>query len=73
MNVPGEVHNFEMEGIQNNLFKASQEALDKEKFVDITLVSSDGKCISAHKLVLASQSEFFFKMFSQNLQREPFL
>ena len=73
MNAPDEVHTFRKDSIPNDLFRSVQEFLDIEQFVDITLVSSDGKFISAHKLVLASHSEFFFQKLSQNLQSKQWI
>ena len=39
---------------------------EEEEFYDVTLVGDDCKHVTAHKLVLASSSEYFQMIFSNN-------
>ena len=47
-----------------NLSKCMEEARQSSLFTDVTLVAADGKGFKAHKVVLASQSQFFKIRFS---------
>ena len=47
-----------------NLSKCMQEARQSNLFTDVTLIVADGKEFKAHKVVLASQSEFFKTRFA---------
>ena len=50
----------------SNVHKSFQNLRKEEDFFDITLVGDDCKHVTAHKLVLASSSEFFKKVFLNN-------
>ena len=50
----------------SNVQKSFQNLRKEEDFFDITLVGDDSKHVTAHKLVLASSSEYFKKIFSKN-------
>jgi len=64
---------FQNTDFECGLLRAAQEFLDQEHLVDVTLIAGDGKYIPAHKLVLASQSEYFLNLFSNDLKYEPYL
>ena len=44
-----------------------------ESFVDVTLVSSDGKQHQAHQVILASSSDFFRDILKNNNHPKPFI
>ena len=46
--------------------------LDKD-FIDVTLVSEDEIELSAHKVILASNSEYFKKILMKNKNQHPWL
>ena len=50
----------------SNVHKSFQNLRKEEDFFDITLVGDDSKHVTAHKLVLASSSEYFRRIFSNN-------
>ena len=43
----------------SNVQKSFQNLRKEEDFFDVTLVGDDSKHVTAHKLVLASSSEYF--------------
>jgi len=47
------------------IYKNIRSLRDEQKYFDVTLVSDDGEIFSAHKLILASQSEKLNKILSQ--------
>jgi len=47
------------------IYKNIKSLRDEQKYFDVTLVSDDGEIFSAHKLILASQSEKLNKILSQ--------
>ena len=49
-----------------NVHKSFQNLRKEEDFFDITIVGDDCKHVTAHKLVLASSSEYFRMLFSNN-------
>ena len=56
------------------VFASNLMHLRKEQILcDVTLVSADEKQLMAHKLVLASCSELFSKMFTKNVHQHPFV
>ena len=50
----------------SNVQKSFQNLREEEEFYDVTLVGDDCKHVTAHKLVLASSSEYFQMIFSNN-------
>ena len=50
----------------SNVQKSFQNLQKEEDFFDVTLVGDDCKHVTAHKLVLASSSEYFKMVFSNN-------
>ena len=50
----------------SNVKESFQNLRNEEDFFDITLVGDDSKHVTAHKLVLASSSEYFKRIFSNN-------
>ena len=50
----------------SNVHKSFKKLREEEDFFDITLVGDDCEHVTAHKLVLASSSEYFKKIFSKN-------
>ena len=50
----------------SNVQKSFQNLRKEEDFFDVTLVGDDSKHVTAHKLVLASSSEYFKMVFSNN-------
>ena len=43
------------------------------KFTDVTLVSSDNKCIKAHQVILSSSSEYFNNVLTENSHPHPLI
>ena len=50
----------------SNVTKSFQNLRKEEDFFDVTLVGDDGKHATAHKLVLASSSEYFKNVFNNS-------
>ena len=48
------------------MHKSFQNLRKEEDFFDITIVGDDFKHVTAHKLVLASSSEYFKRIFTNN-------
>lgn len=40
------------------------------ELADVTLASDDGHCVKAHKLILASRSEYFHKLFKNQTYKD---
>jgi len=67
-----------MFAISNSHFGSSapevlKNLLNDQQFSDVTLVSGDGKQISAHKVILGSSSSFFNKILMTNPHQNPLL
>ena len=58
---------------QTNVSNAFRKLRKTENFYDVTLVSDDQKQISAHKVVLASSSEYFKNILTSNTHSHPML
>ena len=58
---------------QTNVSNAFRNLRKTENFYDVTLVSDDQKQISAHKVVLASSSEYFKNILTSNTHSHPML
>ena len=58
--------NLKWNDFSSNVHKSFQNLRKEEDFYDITLVGDDSKHVTAHKLVLASSSEYFKNVFSNN-------
>ena len=58
---------------QANTTKAFGLMWEDSDFSDVTLACDDGKQIRAHKLVLASSSEFFHNLLKTNQHSHPFI
>ncbi|CAG7733060.1 unnamed protein product [Allacma fusca] len=56
---------------QPNLVHFFGTLLTKESFVDVTLVSSEGKKMLCHKMILSSCSPYFQKVFEGNPCKHP--
>ena len=56
-----------------NINKAFSNLRLEEEFFDVTLVCDDNRQLSAHKVVLASCSEYFKKILQQNKHPQPLL
>ena len=55
-------------------FASNLETLRKGQYLcDVTLVSDDDKQIQAHKVILASSSKFFEKIFKENFHKHPLI
>ena len=50
----------------SNVTRSFQNLRKEEDFFDVTLVGDDGKHVTAHKLVLASSSEYFKTVFTNS-------
>ena len=61
-----EKFNLKWNDFSSNVHKSFQNLRKEEDFFDITLVGDDFKHVTAHKLVLASCSEYFKMIFSNN-------
>ena len=57
---------------QNIKYEFSQLRSDVE-FADVTLVSEDGRQVLAHKVVLASRSQFFMNLLKRNKHPHPLI
>ena len=58
---------------EENTIKSVSQLRNEEEFCDVTLVSDDLKRIMAHKVVLASSSEYFKKILKTNKHSHPML
>ena len=58
---------------QTNVSNAFKKLRKTENFYDVTLVSDDQQQISAHKVVLASSSEYFKNILTSNTHSHPML
>ena len=58
---------------QTNVSKSFKDLRKQNHFYDVTLVSSDPKQISAHKVVLSACSEYFQNILKQNSNSHPWL
>ena len=61
-----EKFNLKWNDFLSNVHKSFQNLRKEDDFFDITLVGDDSKHVTAHKLVLASGSKYFKKIFSNN-------
>ena len=57
----------------SNVSNAFKKLRKTENFYDVTLVSDDQQQISAHKVVLASSSEYFKNILASNTHSHPML
>ena len=58
---------------QTNVSNAFKKLRKTENFYDVTLVSDDQQQVSAHKVVLASSSEYFQNILTSNTHSHPML
>ena len=58
---------------QQNVSKTFSQLRQQSDLFDVTLVSSDQKQVSAHRLVLSACSEFFKNIFCSNTRSHPLL
>ena len=58
-----EKYSLKWDNFQNNISKSFQKLRNEEDFFDVTLVGDDGTHVMAHKLLLASSSEYFKNVF----------
>ena len=58
---------------QQNVSKTFSQLRQQTELFDVTLVSSDQKQVSAHRLVLSACSEFFKNIFYSNTHSHPLL
>ena len=58
---------------QTNVSNAFKKLRKTENFYDVTLVSDDQQQVSAHKVVLASSSEYFKNILTSNTHSHPML
>lgn len=54
-----------------NTLSSFQHLLDSNTLVDVTLTSSNGKNMSAHRIVLAACSEYFYRLFKTLPEKHP--
>ncbi|XP_034933645.1 uncharacterized protein [Chelonus insularis] len=54
----------------NNIVKSFENLWEEDSLVDVTL-ASDGKCLTAHKIILSASSPFFKKIFETNPCQHP--
>ena len=58
---------------QQNVSKTFSQLRQQTELFDVTLVSSDQKPVSAHRLILSACSEFFKNIFYSNTHTHPLL
>ena len=58
---------------QVNVTSSFRKLRNTDDFYDVTLVSDDHQQVSAHKVVLASSSEYFNKILKKNKHSHPLL
>merc|ERR1712012_217515 len=58
---------------QENLDSSSKQLRNDEELSDVTLVSDDGGCVGAHKVVLALSSPFFSNILKRSKNSHPFV
>ena len=58
---------------QDNIQKAFWDMREDKYLTDVTLACKDGQQVEAHKVVLASSSPFFQKLFARNRQAHPLI
>ena len=56
---------------QDNIRSAFRNFRGDNAFADVTLVSEDGQQVEAHKVILATSSPFFQKLFGKNKNPHP--
>merc|ERR1719186_2474499 len=71
MQIP--MYNFSWDRFETCRTDSFQELLDQRDFVDVTLVTEDGKFVKAHKVVLASGSSIMKRMFMENPHPHPLI
>ena len=58
--------NLKWKGFQSNVTNTFKTLRTFDHFYDVTLVSDDQQQVSAHKVVLASSSEYFKNILTSN-------
>ena len=58
---------------QENLNSSFKQLRNDEELSDVTLVSDDGGCVGAHKVVLALSSPFFSNILKRSKNSHPFV
>ena len=58
---------------QDNIQRAFWDMREDTYLTDVTLACKDGQQVEAHKVVLASSSPFFQKLFARNRQAHPLI
>ena len=58
---------------QENLNSSFKQLRIDEELSDVTLVSDDGGCVGAHKVVLALSSPFFSNILKRSKNSHPFV
>ena len=69
----GEVFTLSRDDFNNKCPKAFKELWLDTDFSDVTLVTEDGGQLSAHKVILASCSPLFKRLFQKNPNGHPLL
>ncbi|XP_059089810.1 broad-complex core protein isoforms 1/2/3/4/5-like [Tigriopus californicus] len=54
-----------------NTLSSFQQLLDTNTLVDVTLTCSNGKMVTAHRMVLAACSEYFYRLFKDLPEKHP--
>eukprot|EP00095_Tigriopus_kingsejongensis_P006492 snap_masked-scaffold676_size113663-processed-gene-0.3 protein:Tk06492 transcript:snap_masked-scaffold676_size113663-processed-gene-0.3-mRNA-1 annotation:"GD25965" len=54
-----------------NTLSSFQQLLDTNTLVDVTLTCSNGKTVTAHRMVLAACSEYFYRLFKELPEKHP--
>ena len=54
-----------------NTLSSFQQLLDTNTLVDVTLTCSNGKTVTAHRMVLAACSEYFYQLFKDLPEKHP--
>ena len=54
-----------------NTLSSFQQLLDSNTLVDVSLTCSNGKTVSAHRMVLAACSDYFYHLFRDLPEKHP--
>ena len=65
--------NLKWDDFQTNISRSLKDIRSEDDFCDVTLVGDDNQQVSAHKVILATSSQYFKKVLKQNKHPNPLL